>query len=118
MLPGCLASVGRGSLILGVSARRLRGPALSSSVLSCSASVEKALILASIPARRSSNCLKSGDITTIGQVVCLSKNQLMKLKNFGKKSLDEIREKLMEHNLSLRDEGDDNEPEQEEQDET
>jgi DNA-directed RNA polymerase alpha subunit len=42
----------------------------------------------------------------------------MKLKNFGKKSLDEIREKLMEHNLSLRDEGDDNEPEQEEQDET
>ncbi|MDD2717078.1 MAG: DNA-directed RNA polymerase subunit alpha [Candidatus Wallbacteria bacterium] len=54
--------------------------------------------------RRSSNCLKAGEITLIGQLAQMSKNDLMNLKNFGKKSLDEIREKLHEYGLSLKDE--------------
>ncbi|MDD5089623.1 MAG: DNA-directed RNA polymerase subunit alpha [Candidatus Wallbacteria bacterium] len=71
--------------------------------------------------RRSSNCLKSGDINTVGQLVAMSKGNLMKLKNFGRKSLDEIREKLLEHGLALLNDDEDFEPaadEEEDSDET
>lgn len=54
---------------------------------------------------RSKNCLKFTDITTVGELAAKSVNELIELKNFGKKSLNEIREKLAEHGLYLQ--GDD-----------
>lgn len=53
--------------------------------------------------RRASNCLKIGNIITIGELIHNSPKDLMKLKNFGQKSLNEIRERLREINLSLKD---------------
>ena len=53
--------------------------------------------------RRASNCLKIGNIVTIGELIHNSPKDLMKLKNFGQKSLNEIRERLREINLSLKD---------------
>lgn len=43
---------------------------------------------------RSSNCLNREKIETVGQLVCLSEEEMMNFRNFGQKSLDEIREKL------------------------
>ncbi len=43
---------------------------------------------------RSSNCLNREKITTVGQLVCTSEEEMMNFRNFGQKSLDEIREKL------------------------
>ncbi|MFH0886578.1 MAG: DNA-directed RNA polymerase subunit alpha [bacterium] len=51
---------------------------------------------------RSYNCLRSGGIKTIRDLVQYSEADLMKIKNFGAKSGKEIKEKLTEHNLSLR----------------
>lgn len=51
---------------------------------------------------RSMNCLKRGGITTVSELINLSEEDCMKLKNFGQKSLDEIKEKLEERHLSLR----------------
>jgi len=48
---------------------------------------------------RSSNCLKTAKINTIGELVSKKESELLKYKNFGKKSLDEIKEKL--HNIGL-----------------
>lgn len=50
---------------------------------------------------RSSNCLKAADITTLGQLVQKTEQEMLKTRNFGKKSLTEIKEKLTLHNLSL-----------------
>lgn len=50
---------------------------------------------------RSSNCLKNANIRTIGDLVSKSEEELSKTRNFGKKSLLEIKEKLKEWNLSL-----------------
>lgn len=51
---------------------------------------------------RSLNCLKRAGIQRVGQLLDHSEEQLMKLKNFGQKSLDEIKEGLAQRNLSLR----------------
>ncbi|MBI3925454.1 MAG: DNA-directed RNA polymerase subunit alpha [Armatimonadetes bacterium] len=51
---------------------------------------------------RSLNCLKRAGIRTIGELLSYSEEDVMKLKNFGQKSLDEIKDKLMERNLSLQ----------------
>lgn len=51
---------------------------------------------------RSYNCLKSAEITTIGELLEYDRGSLMKIKNFGKKSLTEIAEKLSIYNLSLQ----------------
>lgn len=51
---------------------------------------------------RSLNCLKRAGIRTIGELLTYSEEDVMKLKNFGQKSLDEIKEKLEERNLSLQ----------------
>lgn len=56
---------------------------------------------------RSYNCLKRANIGTVGDLVKYSVKDLMNVRNFGKKSLDEIAEKLAEMNLSLREDGDD-----------
>jgi DNA-directed RNA polymerase subunit alpha len=50
---------------------------------------------------RSSNCLKNGNIRTIGELIAKSEDELSKVRNFGKKSLLEIKEKLKEWGLSL-----------------
>lgn len=50
---------------------------------------------------RSLNCLKRASVKTVGDLVALSEDDVMKLKNFGQKSLVEIREKLEQYELSL-----------------
>ena len=50
---------------------------------------------------RSSNCLKNANIRTIGELTKKTEDDLAKTRNFGKKSLQEILEKLQEWNLTL-----------------
>ena len=50
---------------------------------------------------RSSNCLKNANIKTIGDLTSKTEDEIAKTRNFGKKSLQEIKEKLKEWNLSL-----------------
>jgi DNA-directed RNA polymerase subunit alpha len=50
---------------------------------------------------RSYNCLKNADIKTIGDLVQRSESEMLKTKNFGRKSLNEIKELLAEMGLSL-----------------
>ncbi len=50
---------------------------------------------------RSSNCLKNANIKTIGDLTRRTEDEIAKTRNFGKKSLLEIKEKLKEWNLSL-----------------
>ena len=50
---------------------------------------------------RSYNCLKNADIKTIADLVVKSESEMLKTKNFGRKSLNEIKELLSEMGLSL-----------------
>ena len=50
---------------------------------------------------RSSNCLKNANIKTIGDLTRKTEEDIVKTRNFGKKSLQEIKEKLNEWGLSL-----------------
>jgi len=50
---------------------------------------------------RSANCLKNADIRHIGELVQKSEAEMLKTKNFGRKSLNEIKEILAEMGLSL-----------------
>ena len=50
---------------------------------------------------RSVNCLNSENIHYVGELVQRSESQMLKYRNFGKKSLTEIKEKLQEMGLSL-----------------
>ncbi len=50
---------------------------------------------------RSYNCLKNADIKTIGDLVTKSDGEMLKTKNFGRKSLNEIKDILAEMGLSL-----------------
>lgn len=50
---------------------------------------------------RSLNCLKRAQVRRVGDLVQLSEEDVMKLKNFGQKSLVEIKEKLTNYELSL-----------------
>ena len=45
---------------------------------------------------RAFNCLKANDISTVGQLLAKKEEELLSLRNFGRKSLDEIKEKLVE----------------------
>ena len=45
---------------------------------------------------RALNCLKANDITRVGQLVAMKQEELLTLRNFGQKSLDEIKEKLVQ----------------------
>jgi len=45
---------------------------------------------------RALNCLKANDVTKVGQLVAMRQEDLLQLRNFGQKSLDEIKEKLVE----------------------
>ncbi len=50
---------------------------------------------------RSANCLKNADIRNIGELVQKTEQEMLKTKNFGRKSLNEIKEILAEMGLSL-----------------
>jgi DNA-directed RNA polymerase subunit alpha len=50
---------------------------------------------------RSSNCLKNANIKTIGELTRKTEDDIAKTRNFGKKSLQEIKEKLKEWNLNF-----------------
>ncbi|MGC8551655.1 MAG: DNA-directed RNA polymerase subunit alpha [Phycisphaerae bacterium] len=50
---------------------------------------------------RSSNCLESAKIHTVGDLVKLTESELLKVRSFGKTSLREIKRRLAEKNLSL-----------------
>jgi DNA-directed RNA polymerase subunit alpha len=53
---------------------------------------------------RSYNCLKRVGIETIGDLVSKTETELAAIPNFGKKSIEEVRETLAAHGLRLRDE--------------
>jgi DNA-directed RNA polymerase subunit alpha len=51
---------------------------------------------------RPRNCLKRGQVNTIGELLTKTPEDLLALTNFGQKSLDEVIEKLDARGLSLR----------------
>jgi len=51
---------------------------------------------------RSYNCLKRAGITKISELLQKTEDEIMNMRNLGKKSVDEIKEKLAERNLGLR----------------
>jgi len=50
---------------------------------------------------RALNCLKAAEVETLGDLVKFNKNDLLKFRNFGKKSLTELEELLASMNLSF-----------------
>ena len=50
---------------------------------------------------RSANCLQNANIKLIGELVQKSEGEMLKTKNFGRKSLKEIKEILADMGLSL-----------------
>jgi DNA-directed RNA polymerase subunit alpha len=51
---------------------------------------------------RTYNCLKKANILTIGELVQITEQDLMNIRNFGRKSLNEVKERLAQLALSLR----------------
>ncbi len=52
---------------------------------------------------RSYNCLKREGIHTVGELIARSEQDLLDIRNFGAKSIDEVKAKLQEMGLSLKD---------------
>lgn len=52
---------------------------------------------------RSYNCLKREGINTVGDLVARSEQDLLDIRNFGAKSIDEVKQKLLDMGLSLKD---------------
>ncbi|MCW5918410.1 MAG: DNA-directed RNA polymerase subunit alpha, partial [Bacteroidetes bacterium] len=50
---------------------------------------------------RALNCLKAADVETLGDLVSFSKTDLLKFRNFGKKSLTELEELVRSKNLTF-----------------
>ena len=50
---------------------------------------------------RALNCLKAADIETLGELVSYNKNDLLKFRNFGKKSLTELEDLVENKNLTF-----------------
>lgn len=50
---------------------------------------------------RAANCLNNANITSVGQLAMKSESEMLKYRNFGKKSLNEIKDKLVELGLGL-----------------
>lgn len=51
---------------------------------------------------RSYNCLKRAGIQTVDELTQKTEDEMMRVRNLGKKSLKEVKEKIMEHGLSFR----------------
>jgi len=54
---------------------------------------------------RTYNCLKKANVLTVGELTQISEADLMNIRNFGKKSLTEVKEKLAQLGLALKDSG-------------
>jgi len=52
---------------------------------------------------RSYNCLKREGIDTVGELITRSEQDLLDIRNFGQKSIDEVKSKLVEMGLGLKD---------------
>jgi DNA-directed RNA polymerase subunit alpha len=52
---------------------------------------------------RSYNCLKREGIHTVGELVARSEQDLLDIRNFGAKSIEEVKQKLVDMGLSLKD---------------
>jgi len=52
--------------------------------------------------QRSTNCLKRSNINNVGELINKSEDDMLKVRNLGRKSLDEIMNKLKELGLSLK----------------
>ena len=52
---------------------------------------------------RSYNCLKREGIHSVGELVARSEQDLLDIRNFGAKSIDEVKQKLLDMGLSLKD---------------
>jgi DNA-directed RNA polymerase subunit alpha len=50
---------------------------------------------------RAANCLNNANITKVGQIAMKTEAEMLKYRNFGKKSLNEIKDKLLQLGLSL-----------------
>jgi len=50
---------------------------------------------------RAANCLNNANITTVGELAMKTEQEMLKYRNFGKKSLNEIKDKLAALNLTL-----------------
>lgn len=50
---------------------------------------------------RAANCLNNANITSVGQLAMKSESEMLKYRNFGKKSLNEIKDKLLQLGLGL-----------------
>lgn len=46
---------------------------------------------------RTYNCLKRSNITKVGQILMMDEKDLLSVRNFGRKSYDELRQKLIDH---------------------
>jgi DNA-directed RNA polymerase subunit alpha len=51
---------------------------------------------------RTYNCLKKANILTVGELIQISEQDLMNIRNFGRKSLNEVRDKLTQLGLQLK----------------
>ncbi|WP_291379533.1 DNA-directed RNA polymerase subunit alpha [Demequina sp.] len=60
--------------------------------------------------QRSYNCLKREGIHTVGELTARSETDLMDIRNFGQKSITEVKEKLAELGFTLKDGGQDYDP--------
>ncbi|MDD5127473.1 MAG: DNA-directed RNA polymerase subunit alpha [Dehalococcoidales bacterium] len=61
---------------------------------------------------RTMNCLRRSGITTVGELIAKGTKELMKLRNFGQKSFEEIEERLASIGLSLSAEGEETDKEE------
>ncbi|MGZ3866932.1 MAG: DNA-directed RNA polymerase subunit alpha C-terminal domain-containing protein, partial [Bacteroidia bacterium] len=50
---------------------------------------------------RALNCLKAADVETLGELVAFNKNDLLKFRNFGKKSLTELEDLIAAKGLQF-----------------
>lgn len=53
---------------------------------------------------RTTKCFKKSKMETLGELMKMSEQELMSIRNFGRTSLEEVKEKLQSHKLSLREE--------------
>ena len=51
---------------------------------------------------RSYNCLKRAGIQTVEELTQKTEEEMMRVRNLGKKSLKEVKDKILEHGLSFK----------------